>query len=75
MKIQDILFIGVLGYLLFKRSPRLVAGFGMGLLLLSIPLFAKWVFFTAERMVWYGVVFLLLSIVLHILQLKKTKTS
>jgi hypothetical protein len=62
MKIQDILFFVVFIPLLLKKHPGITAGVGIFCLFLAIPLYAKWVFFTAERLVWYGVSLLTLSI-------------
>lgn len=64
MKIQDILFIVILIALIYKRSPRAAAAVGLASLLLAIPLFATWTFFTAERLTWYAASFFLVSIVL-----------
>ena len=63
MKPQDLIFLFVLFILLFKKDFRLSAILGMLCIAVSIPLFAKWVFFTAEHLVWYGGAFFLLSIV------------
>jgi hypothetical protein len=54
MKPQDILFIAVFIPLLLRRDPRLLAGFGLLCLILAVPLFAAWTFFTAERLTWYA---------------------
>lgn len=54
MKSQDIAFIIVLVILLFVRKEKLFIYAGLGCLLLAIPLFAKWIFFTGERLTWYG---------------------
>ncbi|HLD24580.1 MAG TPA: hypothetical protein VJB96_01550 [Patescibacteria group bacterium] len=54
MKIQDILFFAVFAVLFFARKPRLFVWFGLGCLVLAIPLFATWTFFTAERLTWYA---------------------
>lgn len=64
MKIQDILFIVILIALIYKRSPKAAAAVGLASLLLAIPLFATWTFFTAERLTWYAASFFLVSIVL-----------
>lgn len=66
MKIQDILFLVVLLFLIFKKDSRWATFAGIGSIALSMPLFATWTFFTAERLVWYGASFLLLSILLAI---------
>lgn len=61
MKPQDIFFIVVLAFLIWKASPRLSAACGVTLLVMSIPLFAFWIFFTAERFTWYAFGFFLLA--------------
>lgn len=76
MKIQDVLFIAVLiGLLVYKQSlrsgdlkkdPKWFVVAGLGLLVLAIPLFATWTFFTAERLTWYAAAFFLLSIALFL---------
>lgn len=73
MKPQDLVFVVLLAFLLYKKSPRLAAGFGIVSLLLSIPLFYRWIFFTAERLTWYAAAFFLLSTILYMIELKKTK--
>lgn len=64
MKPQDILFIIILLGLLFLRKPKFLVWSGLICLLVSIPLFAHWVFFTAERLVVYAAGFLFVSIIL-----------
>lgn len=66
MKPQDIIFFAVLLILLFLRKPKLLVGFGIFCLLVAIPLFAKWIFFTAERLTWYAVAFFLTAIILEL---------
>jgi len=63
MKIQDIGFLLILVFAVGFRSPKLSVSLGIICLLLAIPLFAKWVFFTAERLTWYAAAFFLLAIV------------
>lgn len=62
MKPQDILFIIILLVFVFLRKPKLLVATGLICLLLSIPLFTFWVFFTAERLVIYAAGFFLASI-------------
>lgn len=64
MKIQDIVFFVVLALLILVRSPKLAVFCGIASLLLAIPLFSFWIFFTAERLTWYGAAFFLLSLFL-----------
>ncbi|MCL4418650.1 MAG: hypothetical protein M1444_02415 [Patescibacteria group bacterium] len=66
MKIQDFAFLIVFAVLILKRNPVLSAYAGIASLVLSIPLFYFWIFFTAERLTWYAAAFFLLSIILHI---------
>ncbi|OGH42868.1 MAG: hypothetical protein A3B53_02365 [Candidatus Levybacteria bacterium RIFCSPLOWO2_01_FULL_42_15] len=73
MKIQDIAFFLVLGVLLFKRDPKFFAIAGIISLILAIPLFSLWIFFTAERLTWYAAAFFLVAIIFYILQLQKSK--
>ncbi|MEK9178356.1 MAG: hypothetical protein AAB801_01085 [Patescibacteria group bacterium] len=72
MKPQDILFFAVLAFLLYKRDSRWFAVFGILSLFLAIPLFAEWIFFTAQRLVSYAFVFFLFSTLLHLLNTRKS---
>lgn len=65
MKIQDIAFLVVLALLIVKRNPKLATFCGLACLVFSIPLFSFWVFFTAERLVWYAAAFFLLAIIFY----------
>lgn len=67
MKNQDLIFFVVLLAIFFSRRPRLFVYAGLGCLLLAIPLFAKWVFFTAERLTWYAAVFFFIFILISLL--------
>lgn len=64
MKIQDILFLVIFVVLLLKRDSNWATLAGIICLFLSIPLFAFWVFFTAQHLVWYSAAFFFLAIVL-----------
>jgi hypothetical protein len=68
MKPQDILFIIALGVLIWKRNPTWFVIAGLGCLILSIPLFSFWVFFTAERLVSYAAAFFLVGIFFFIIK-------
>ncbi len=70
MKIQDILFLVTFAFLAFKANPRLTALAGILSLVLSIPLFSFWIFFTAERLAWYAAGFFLLTIIFYVLELR-----
>lgn len=56
MKIQDIVFLVIFITILAFRRERLLVYLGLGLLVLAIPLFAKWIFFTAQRFVLYSAI-------------------
>jgi len=71
MKPQDIIFIFFLLVLLFLRKPTLLVVAGIFCLFVSIPLFAKWIFFTAERLTWYAAAFFLFSLVIFVFRLRK----
>lgn len=71
MKIQDVIFFAFLIMLFFRKDPRLATIFGILSLFISIPLFAFWIFFTAERLTWYAGAFFLLAVVLFLIQSKK----
>lgn len=66
MKPQDIIFILILLGLIYKRNPKWSAIAGLISLILAIPLFATWTFFTAERLTWYAAAFFLLSAILQL---------
>jgi hypothetical protein len=65
MKIQDVGFLLVLVVLIILRKPRWFVYAGLGSLMLAIPLFAKWIFFTAERLTWYAGAFFLCFVVMQ----------
>jgi len=69
MKPQDIIFLAVLAFLLYKKDPWWFASAGILALALAIPLYSEWIFFTAQRLVIYAFVFFLLSLLLHIKKL------
>ena len=59
VKLQDVGFILVFVVLLMIRRPKLLLMAGLISWMLAIPLFAMWIFFTAERLTWYGAGFIL----------------
>lgn len=67
MKPQDIVFLVILMVLIIMRKPRLLVGAGLLCLLLSIPLFAGWVFFTAQRLTYYAGGFVFVAVILFLL--------
>ena len=73
MKIQDVGFLGVFIILLFLRKPRFFIAAGVVCWILAIPFFAKWVFFTGERLTWYGAAFMLTFLVISLTSPDKVK--
>lgn len=73
IKIQDIVFLVVLVLLILKRNPRLAVFCGITSLLVSIPLFSVWIFFTAERLTWYAGAFFLLAIIFYLFKFKNER--
>ena len=73
MKPQDLFFFAVLLVLLGLRKPVYLVWAGLGCLALAIPLFAKWVFFTAERLTWYAAAFFLVFILISLLKPHKVQ--
>jgi len=73
MKIQDIGFILACIALLFIRRPILFVCAGLACLVLAIPLFATWTFFTAERLTWYAAAFFLIFILISLLRPRKVQ--
>jgi len=73
MKIQDILFIVLFAILLFKHKENSFLSLGLLCLLFAIPLFYFWIFFTAERLVWYGVLLILVEVIFKLFKLLHEK--
>lgn len=68
MKPQDAVFFLALLVLFIIRKPRLFLVAGLSSLVLSIPLFASWIFFTAERLTWYAAAFFAAFIIISLLK-------
>ena len=62
MKIQDIVFVLAFVFLIFKSYKWSIIA-GLACIVISIPLFALRIFFTAEHLIWYSVAFFLIAIV------------
>lgn len=72
MKPQDIVFIVILAILLFViRKPKVLVIAGLICLILSIPLFSFWIFFTAQRLVYYAAAFFLAATVIYLFEARK----
>jgi len=70
MKIQDILFLIVVFALFYKQNPKWFVLVGLLCLVLAVPLFSMWIFFTAERLTWYASAFFLLAIIFYLFKSK-----
>lgn len=73
MKIQDLIFICLFSIILWQRSLKLSVVLGVTCLLLAIPLFKLWIFFTAERLTWYAAAFFAFGVILELTKLAKEK--
>lgn len=73
MKPQDLIFAIVLLGLILKRDIRVFAVIGLTLLLVAIPLFAKQIFFTAERFIDYSFLLFCLVAVMCLFQNRDSK--
>lgn len=68
MKIQDVGFIVIFLVLFaFIRKPKWFAAAGLICLGLSIPLFGFWIFFSAQRLVYYAAAFFTAAIFLTLI--------
>lgn len=75
MKPQDIVFIVITCILIAVRNPRLFVIAGLLSLVAAVPLFAGWIFFTAERLTWYAAAWFFLGIILMMRDLPARNAS
>ncbi len=66
MKIQDLLFFLITVLLLTRKQKIVLVYAGLAALLLAIPLYSRWIFFTAERLTWYAGAWFFLFIIFSI---------
>lgn len=64
MKIQDLIFIIIFLLVAVKKDSKISTIVGILCLLAAIPLFALWIFFSAQHLVYYSAAFFLLSVLL-----------
>jgi hypothetical protein len=64
MKPQDVIFGLLFLFVLWRQKSQPAVFLGLSCLLLAMPLFQFWIFFTAERLVWYATAFLMYAVVL-----------
>lgn len=72
MKPQDVLFFVVFAFLSLRKPHWLLYG-GLLCLVLAIPLFSLWIFFTAERLTWYAAAFFLSFILISLFKPHKVQ--
>lgn len=76
MKFQDILFVLLLCGLVFsQRKAQTLIFVGILLLLTSMLLYTQWIFFTAERCVWYGLCLIFIGMLRQLFQKRYTSHS
>lgn len=63
MKPQDIVLLLILVFFLWKNNKNWTTIAGIVLLLLSIPLFAKHIFFTAQHLVYFAALYFFVAII------------
>lgn len=66
MKTQDSTFFLIMVVLLVFRRPTYFVWAGLSCLVIAIPLFATWTFFTAERLTWYAAAYFLIYILISL---------
>lgn len=73
MNIQDIIFIIVLVLLIFLRNKALYVYAGLVCIVISIPLFYFWIFFTAQRLTYYAAAFFFIAAIFLLFENRKSK--
>jgi len=73
MKIQDVFFIFLFLFIIWRKTPLLAVFMGILFLIGSIFLFSFSVFFTAERLTWYAAAFILYAVVFNLLNGNKNE--
>jgi len=71
MKPQDLILLLIIAFLIWKRNPKYFVVAGLMCILASAPLFHFWVFFTAQRLIWYSLLLLLIAVVWFIFKNEK----
>lgn len=66
MKIQDIIFLLIFIFMLYRRRYEWIAMAGLVCIIVAIPFFSFWIFFTGQRLTYYAFFFLLLACLLFL---------
>ena len=72
-KPQDLLFVIIFTLLLLKKDAKWFVIAGIISLVISIPLFSQWIFFTAQRLVYYSLAFFLIAVLLNLKTLRDNR--
>lgn len=72
MKLQDVIFF-LIFIMLFWKRPMWLPIIGIGCFAIAIPLFSQWIFFTAERLTWYGAVYIFVSLLISLREQSKVQ--
>lgn len=64
MKPQDLIFLITIVGVFWLKKPKFLVYAALACFFVSMPLFATWTFFTAERLTWYAAGFLALFLLL-----------
>jgi hypothetical protein len=75
MKLQDVILVLIGCALLVKRDARVCFMAGLACILISIPFFASWVFFTGQRLLWYAAVYFMSGIIFSLRDMKLDQTK
>jgi hypothetical protein len=71
MKLQDIVFVLVFVVLVLLRKERVILLFGIICLMTATALYVSWIFFTAQRLVMYGIAFIFTSLIFSLFRKSK----
>ena len=71
MKIQDIGFLILIVLIVIGKKPLYLVYAGIVSLIIAMPLFYMWIFFSAQRLTWYAAVFFSIYIAYSIFQRKE----
>jgi hypothetical protein len=73
MKVQDIAFGLLFLFVIWRRNSKLAVILGLVCLILAMPLFKFWIFFTAERLTWYAAALFAYVVLLELVNLRREK--
>lgn len=74
MKPQDLLLLAILIFFLWKNNKNWTVAAGLILIAVSIPLFARHIFFTAEHLVYFAALYILVAVIQTLFALRLHKS-